>query len=138
VGDTLLGPGLPDDLDGFPEELAILLLLPRIGVWVELGALVGPHPATEADVDSSPGQIVENRQVLGQPQRMPPHGDVGHLADPEAAGPRRQVRPDDDRIGEIAEAWSRPGGGVLNPWGCGQRAVATPVEQPTPVPPSPQ
>ena len=89
VSEALFRPGLPHDLDGLTEELAILLLLPRVGAGVKLRALVRPDAATEADVHSSPGQIVENGEILGQPDGMPPHGDVGHLPDPDPAGPSR-------------------------------------------------
>jgi hypothetical protein len=104
VGKALFGPGLPHDLDGLPEELAILRVLPRVGVGMELRALVGPDAAAEADVDPAPGEVVQDCQVLGQPDRMPPGGDVRHLTDPDSAHPHRQVGAHEDRIREVAEA----------------------------------
>ena len=59
VREALLGPGLPHDLDRLAKQLAILLVLPRVGVRVELRPLVGPHAAAEADVDPPPGEVVQ-------------------------------------------------------------------------------
>jgi len=103
VGEALLGPGLPHDLDGLAKELAVLGILPRIGVRMELRPLVGPDPAAETHVDPAPGEVVQEREVLGQPDGMPPGRDVRHLADPDAARPHGQVGAHQDRIGEVAE-----------------------------------
>ena len=70
---------------------------------MELRALVGPDAAAEADIDPAPGEIVQDGEVLRQPDGMPPGSDVRHLPDPDAVRPRRQVGPHEDRIRQVAE-----------------------------------
>src|SRR5262249_49713743 len=89
--------------DRFAEELAVLGVLPWVGVGVKLGALVGPDAAAEADVDSPLGQVVEDRQILGQADGVPPHRDVGHLADSDPARPGGQVGANEDGVRQVAE-----------------------------------
>ena len=103
VREPLLGPGLAHDLDGLAKELAVLLILPRVGMRVELRALVGPDAAAEADVDPASREVVQDGQVLRQPDGMPPGRDVRHLPDPDPAGPHGQVRSDEDGIGQVPE-----------------------------------
>ena len=78
VGEELLRPGLLDDLDGLDEERPVLLLL-RVRVGVELGALVAADAASEAHLDASLRQVIEDGDVLREADGMPPHRDVGHL-----------------------------------------------------------
>ena len=103
VGEELVGPDLLDDLHRLHEQLAVLRLL-RIRVRMKLGALVSTDSAPEAGLDPALGEVVEDRDVLGEPDRMPPHRDVRHLADADAGGARRDVGPDENRVRQIAAA----------------------------------
>ena len=101
VGEELLGPCLLHDLDGLDEQLAALFRS-RIRVGMELRSFVAPDPAPESHLDAPLGEVVEDREVLGEPDRMPPHRDVGHLPDAYAGGAGGDIGPDEDRIGQIA------------------------------------
>ena len=57
VGEVLIGPYLPHDLDGLPEQFPVLRVLPWVGVGVKLGTLVGPDPPAEADLNPTLGQV---------------------------------------------------------------------------------
>ena len=103
VGEELLRPGLLDDLDGLDEERSVLLLL-RVRVGVELGALVAADAASEAHFDASLRQVVEDGDVLREADGMPPHRDVGHLTDAYPRRPGRDVGADENGVGQVAAA----------------------------------
>ena len=103
MGEELLGPRLLHDLDGLDEERAVGFLL-RVRVGVELGSLVAADTASEPHFDTPLRQVVEDGEVLGEPDGMPPHRDVGHLPDTDPRGSRGDVRTDQDRIGQVPSA----------------------------------
>jgi hypothetical protein len=85
MDEVLVGPDAADDVEGFKEHLARLLLVDTEGF--ELG---GTQAAAEAQVEAPIGQIVEHRCFFGDEQRVPERQDVDHAAEANAAsGPRR-------------------------------------------------
>ena len=102
VGKVFVGPDLADDFHGLGKQLPVLLVLARVGVGMKLRPFIRPDAPSEPDFDPTPGHVVQDGQVFGQPYRMPPGRDVGHLPDANAARPRRQVRPQQDGIGYVA------------------------------------
>ena len=76
-------------------------------VRVELRPLVGPDAAPEPRLDAPLAQVVEDCDVLGQPDRMPPHHDTRHLTDADPRGAGREVGADQDRVRKVADTERR-------------------------------
>ncbi len=104
VGEVRFSPYLADDIDSFPEQLAVFLVLPGVGVGVELRTLVGPDTPAESDVNPAAGHVVEDGQVFGKANGVPPGGDVGHLPDAYPGGAGRQVCSQQDWVREVADS----------------------------------
>ena len=85
MDEFLVGPDSADDLEGFKEHLARLLLVDTESL--ELGRT---QAAAEAHVEAPIGKVVEHRCLLCHEQRVPERQDVDHTAEADAAGgPRR-------------------------------------------------
>ena len=69
---------------------------------MKLGAFVRPYSSAESNFHASPGHVVQNRNVLGKPYRMPPRGYVGHLTNTNSGSPSRQVRTKQDWIWDVS------------------------------------
>ena len=83
VGEPLLGPGLEHDVHGLVEALAVLLL--GHVVAPELGRAVAPP---HAHVETALRDDVDQRHLLGQPQRVVERQDRRGQADPHPARAR--------------------------------------------------
>ena len=81
MDEVLLGPAALDDVNGFEEHLARLLLVDPEG-----GEFRRAQAAAEAHVEAPAGQIVEHRRLLRDKQRMPERQDVDHTAEADMAG----------------------------------------------------
>src|SRR5215469_4546827 len=92
MNEVLVGPNTSDDLEGFEEHLARLLL-----VDAECLEFRRAQAAAQPHVEASAGQIVEHRRLLGDKQRMPERQDVDHAAEADAL--RRSRRGGDQQIG---------------------------------------
>ena len=103
VGEVLVGPYLPHELDGLPEQFPILPILAWVRVGMELRTFIRPDAPAEAHLHASPGHVVQDRKVLGKPDRVPPRRDIRHLADADPRCPGREVRAEQDRIRYIAD-----------------------------------
>ena len=103
VREMLLGPDLLHALDRLAEQLPVLLLEAGVRVGMELRPLVGPDAAPEPGLDPALGHVVEDGDVLGEADRVPPGGDVGHLADADVRRARRDVGAEQDGVGQVAD-----------------------------------
>ena len=86
VGKILVGPDLADYLDRFLEQLPVLHVIAGVRVGVKLRPLVWPDAASKAYFEAASAHVVQYSQVLGEPDRMPPGGDIRHLADADSGG----------------------------------------------------
>ena len=102
VREVLVGPDRPRYLHRLLEELPVLRIPPRVRVGMELWTLVRPDSPAEADLHASAGQVVQDRNILGKPYRMPPRSDVRHLPDANPGRPRREVCAEQNRVRQIA------------------------------------
>ena len=85
MDEFLVGPDSADDLEGFKEHLARLLLVDTESL--ELGRT---QAAAEPHVEAPIGKVVEHRCLLCHEQRVPERQDVDHAAEADtASGPRR-------------------------------------------------
>ena len=105
VLEGLLGPGFLDDLDRFLVDLAVVVVdggpvhgRPRhvilLAQDIDPAVLVA---AGEARVDSPPGQVVEDGQLLGGPDGIPRGQDQAQRGELDALGPGGQVRVEQER-----------------------------------------
>ena len=101
---VLVGPYLPHDLHRLPEQFPVLRVLTRVCVGVKLWALIRPDPPAETDVHTSTSHIVQDRDVLCEPDRMPPRDYVGHLPDADPRCPRREIRAEKNRVRQVAQS----------------------------------
>ena len=133
VGKVRVRPDLPDYFHRLPEQFAVLVVPPGIGVGMELGALVGPDPPAEPDFQPAPGHVVQDGQVFSQPYRVPPRSDVRHLADADSGGAGRQVGAQQYGVREVSQAvgaevmFSQPHG--IEPQFLGQYSLLSEVVQ---------
>ena len=95
-----LGPTFLHHRDGFFERLAVaLLVLDRRAVGAaERFVLAGLIAASDAALDPSAADHVEQRNLLGEAHRMVPDDDVGGLAEPDALGVRRHAHLHHQRV----------------------------------------
>ena len=49
-------------------------------------------------------RLSRDRDILGKPDGVPPHRDVGHLADTYPRCPGGDIGPDEDRVGQVTAA----------------------------------
>ena len=103
VRKILVGPYLPHYLHRLLEQLPVLPVLARVRVGMKLWPLVGPDTPAEAHIHAPSGHVVQHREVLGKPYRVPPRGYVRHLSDANPRRPRREVRAEQDRVRQIAD-----------------------------------
>ena len=71
---------------------------------MKLWTLVWPDPPAEADLQASPGHVVQDRKVFSKPYRMPPRSYVRHLSDANPGRPCREVCPEQNRVRKIAHS----------------------------------
>src|SRR5208282_1023490 len=81
MDEVLVRPDAADDVEGFEEHLARLLLVDPKRL-----ELRRTQAAAKAHVEAPAGQIVEHRRLLGDEQRMPERQDVDHAAEADMAG----------------------------------------------------
>ena len=71
---------------------------------MKLRTFVGPDSPAETNLHAASGHVVQDREVLGKPYRMPPWSYVRHLPDANPGRPRRKVCAQQDRIRQIAHS----------------------------------
>ena len=71
---------------------------------MKLWTLIWPDSPAEANLHPSAGHVVQDRNVLGKPYRMPPRGYVRHLSDANPGRPRREVCAQQNRVRKIAHS----------------------------------
>ena len=101
VRERRLGPAFLHDRDGFLERLAVaLLVLDRRAVRTpERLVLAGLIAAADAAFDPPAADHVEQRDLLGEPDRVVPDDDVGGLTEADALGVRRDAHLHHERVG---------------------------------------
>ena len=102
VGEELVRPDFLGHLNDFPEEGAVFLVLPGVGVRVELGSFVGPNAPTKPHIHPAPGQVVQDGNVFGEAYRVPPGSYIGHLANANLRRPCSEVGAQQDRVGDVS------------------------------------
>ena len=82
------------------EGTVTLLILDAGAICESEGLrLTGLISAAEADLDATPAQVVEDRDLLGQPKRMVEGDDVGQLPQADTPRQRGHRRADLERVG---------------------------------------
>ncbi len=101
VRDRGLGPAFLHDRNRFLERLTVaLLVFDRRAVRTpERLVLAGLIAAADAAFDPPAADHIEQRDLLGEANRVMPDNDVGGLAEPDALGVRRYRHLHHERVG---------------------------------------
>ena len=97
AGDRLAAPGAQDLLERAAEAVALLAR-----GHLERGEELGPEAAADAEDHAPLREAVENRDVLGDLERVPHGQQVGGGAEPELARARGDRGEQQERLGQRA------------------------------------